>query len=613
MAIRVGFLLLASLSGVTADGYDLGGEDAICWLTQTTLATNNPNGTLPDRVQLNSCPTGTYVSLDTAKPTALVDNIECPDCLDYTMHVNLENLIEAADGIKFVYGSGGCSDVVGKDSELVEPFTPFVMDTDETDGDGTNDIGHANVHSCGNQVGFCIPFIGNDGELATHTSASKDSWGWDNVDSPNVGSVTFGSDIILSKDYSPYTIIAHGRFEFTGADGAKWRMDMAAAHLGVVVKPQTREKTLDMGVIMIGTIVAALALLFQVGLMVLTMMHYSNKIMKLSQVNVLVLMIFAAVLGILIVMLTFGSVSDSMCPMKGFVTVPLTFMVGLLYGKVKRVLLLTQIKLLGANKVTSYYVLGWACALTLPQLLIAVISMASDPLVKTEVWAPNEIDFWYECRPESGSDVQVFTWLMLAYSFFILILGVFYARMSSSLASYFNEASYIAIIMYSISLLAFIAVPVAFAIEGAFEAQFLVTTLAICMGVCVTTGVMIIPKILLIKDKNVKVSASGLDLGTSGAGATTGATATTATTATAVNNSAGGVKTVKIKNFFKKGDMKEVAVTLCDELFKEVQHVKGKYDNMFAVSKEEMQKVIDVMEKITDLGKDGEDDDENWK
>ena len=50
MAIRVGFLLLASLSGVTADGYDLGGEDAICWLTQTTLATNNPNGTLPDRV-----------------------------------------------------------------------------------------------------------------------------------------------------------------------------------------------------------------------------------------------------------------------------------------------------------------------------------------------------------------------------------------------------------------------------------------------------------------------------------------------------------------------------------------------------------------------------------
>jgi hypothetical protein len=53
--------------------------------------------------------------------------------------------------------------------------------------------------------------------------------------------------------------------------------------------------------------------------------------------------------------------------------------------QVKRVLLLTQIKLLGAKKVTSYYVLGWACALTLPQLLIAVISMASDPLVKTEV------------------------------------------------------------------------------------------------------------------------------------------------------------------------------------------------------------------------------------
>jgi hypothetical protein len=93
--------------------------------------------------------------------------------------------------------------------------------------------------------------------------------------------------------------------------------------------------------------------------------------------------------------------------------------------------------------------------------------------------------------------VQLFTYLMLAYSFCILILGAVSARMSSTLSSYFNEASYIATIMYSISLLAFIAVPVAFAIEGAFEAQFLVTTLAICMGICVTSGVMVIPKVSL--------------------------------------------------------------------------------------------------------------------
>ena len=146
--------------------------------------------------------------------------------------------------------------------------------------------------------------------------------------------MTFGSDLILSKHYSPYTIIAHGRFEFTGADGASWRMDMAAAHLGVVVKPQTKEKTLETSVIMIGTIVAGLALVFQIGLLIITMVHYSNKIMKLSQVNVLAFMVVAAIIGILIVMFTFGTASDAMCPMKGFVTVPLTFMVGLLYGKV---------------------------------------------------------------------------------------------------------------------------------------------------------------------------------------------------------------------------------------------------------------------------------------
>ena len=80
-------------------------------------------------------------------------------------------------------------------------------------------------------------------------------------------------------------------------------------------------------------------------------------------------------------------------------------------------------------------------------------------------------------------------------------------------------------------------------------------------------------QILLIKDKNVKISVQSL---VSVATATNGATATTAATATSVNGSDGGVKSVQIKNFFKKGDMKEVAVTLCDELFKEVRSVKGK-------------------------------------
>ena len=73
----------------------------------------------------------------------------------------------------------------------------------------------------------------------------------------------------------------------------------------------------------------------------------------------------------------------------------------------------------------------------------------------------------------------------------------------------------------------------------------------------------------------MKISAYGQS-NISGAGDTTGITATTATTATSVNGSDGGVKSIQVKNFFKKGDMKEVAVTLCDELFKEVQSVKGK-------------------------------------
>ena len=48
--LRASFLVLAGLRGVGADGYDLGGEDAICWLSQMSLATDNSNGTLANRV-----------------------------------------------------------------------------------------------------------------------------------------------------------------------------------------------------------------------------------------------------------------------------------------------------------------------------------------------------------------------------------------------------------------------------------------------------------------------------------------------------------------------------------------------------------------------------------
>ena len=31
-------------------GYDMGGDDAICWLTMLSLPTTNPNATIPDTV-----------------------------------------------------------------------------------------------------------------------------------------------------------------------------------------------------------------------------------------------------------------------------------------------------------------------------------------------------------------------------------------------------------------------------------------------------------------------------------------------------------------------------------------------------------------------------------
>jgi hypothetical protein len=67
-------VFLTGLPGVTADGYDLGGEDAICWLSQQTLASDNPNGTLPDRVSkyLSRCPRCPRIATTRCAPRTLM-------------------------------------------------------------------------------------------------------------------------------------------------------------------------------------------------------------------------------------------------------------------------------------------------------------------------------------------------------------------------------------------------------------------------------------------------------------------------------------------------------------------------------------------------------------
>ena len=49
--------------------------------------------------------------------------------------------------------------------------------------------------------------------------------------------------------------------------------------------------------------------------------------------------------------------------------------------------------------------------------------------------------------------------------------------------------------MYSISLLSFIAVPVAYAVNSDPSALYIVSTLAICMSIVVVIGMILVPKV----------------------------------------------------------------------------------------------------------------------
>jgi hypothetical protein len=111
--------------------------------------------------------------------------------------------------------------------------------------------------------------------------------------------------------------------------------------------------------------------------------------------------------------------------------------------------------------------------------------------------------------------------------------------------------------------------------------------------------------VLLITDTSVKVAAAGNTVNSSDSSTTSNMNMMT--TKTLTRNDSGADQTVKVWNYMnKKKDMSENALNLCDEIFQEVQTVKGKYDNMFVVSTDDLQKMVDVMEKFIQLGKTGE-------
>jgi len=434
----------------TTDTYDLGGPAPICWKTVGGLVS-----------RLANCPAGLTVEFLQTPPATMFANE------DYSTTYRLT-----------IY--------------------PLSWNVTSINVRGTNyDVPYAIIRSCRNKVGFCTPFIEDAPGLSYSTVPVAGNLG---PLEQTLSNVTLTSSVNVGP--GSYTNIANLQLWGRDAAGVDAKYDIAAAFVRDVL-PARKILLVAPAVQYAMAAVVALACLFLALCLACLFYWRSHKIMRYSQVNILIYMTVAGFVALCGVPLAAVNTQQA-CSLRPWITItPLNFMFALLFGKTWRIFRLMNNKQLKAIKIKETYVLYVAFLLTLPEIFIHGFYFLMFPPHLQLTRVINEYTFLYECTG-GVSAKNIFDGLHLAYAAIILLLGCYVANKSASLTTLFNEGKYILFAIYTCFVLSIIIVPASFAVATDPQTGFILRTLGVTLAVSGTIGAIILPKIQLI--------LSGVDL-----------------------------------------------------------------------------------------------------
>lgn len=508
---------------VEASGYDYGGTDPICWKT-TNVGTEEQT-----KVQLASCPTGLSLNFEVVPPDVMYENKEY--AISYVLRVDQSS-----------------PETVG-----LMPYSAL-------------DIPHSNIHSCFASVGFCTPFISNDGETATHTPEMSGAWSVNN-DKQHENYVTFDLNIRLSQ--ASYTIIAHGRFytdeglecdTISGNGCTKW--DVANAIIGQRVLGAENELVISDSLIILSLVVAGIAELLLLSLLGVVLQHYDTKVMRFSQRQILIAMILCGMLSVGATPFMVSDVTDTICAARGWViAVPLVTMFNLLLAKTARVWKLFANQKLKRLVVKQSQVVIGTVVLTSPLVFMLVLQQLLDTpraqRVNSEI---NETDFAIECVQDQQ---DIWLAIMVVYVLGLMGTGCYLAHATSGTTTLFNESKYIGFSMYNMALLGVVCIPLLLVIKQQPDLSFLIFLFCVVISACSTCCSLIVPKYLMLKhgDAVDLATSAGNDQTTTSTGASASrGTKVSGSSVVYVSPAAGGAaddvkKAVQFDNILKAGTL----------------------------------------------------------
>lgn len=476
----------------------MGGPAPICWKTVDGLV-----------ARLAKCPAGLKVEFLQTPPATMFANEDYPTTYRLT----------------------------------IDPLTWGVFPINVTDNN--YDVPYAIIRSCRNKLGFCTPFIEDMPGLSFSSPPVAGNLG---PVEQNLSTASFTSFVNVGP--GSFTNIANlqlwGR-NATSGENAKY--DIAAAFVRDVL-PARKMLLVAPSVQYAMAAVVALACLFLALCLACLFYWRSHKIMRFSQVNILMYMTVAGFVALCGVPLAAVNTQQA-CSFRPWITIiPLNFMFALLFGKTWRIFRLMNNKQLKAIKIKETYVLYVAFLLTLPEIFIHGFYFLMFPPRLQITRIINEYTFLYECTG-GASAKNIFDGLHLAYAAIILILGCYVANKSASLTTLFNEGKYILFAIYTCFVLSVIIVPASFAVATDPQTGFILRTLGVTLAVTGTIGAIILPKIQLILsgvDLSLDDGKTNATNATKGNNTQSGSKATSSNAAGAPTPAGSASNTIQVKN-----------------------------------------------------------------
>ncbi|KAJ3353107.1 hypothetical protein GGF32_003209 [Allomyces javanicus] len=266
------------------------------------------------------------------------------------------------------------------------------------------------------------------------------------------------------------------------------------------------------------SLLAALGMAVALGLAGFIFAHRTHPLIKAFSWTMCVGMQFGVVLVLTGVFLGVGIPTSSVCAAQPFVlSIGFSTVIGSLVAKTARLALLFTRVQLRRNKISDLKVISWTAAIVAVNVVICIAWIAvAPPVPHQHVVREGVTNVVCASRNEGMGDA--FQGALIAYNVLLILAGAILGFLTRSVHAQFNESKQIGAVMYNLTVLAAIGIPLSLTSADNVTLAFSIQSLLIFLGCMSTNGLLFAPKILAIinqkrqnhDDINIKIQSTFL-------------------------------------------------------------------------------------------------------